>query len=105
MISAAAELSGLHPRTLRTYALTVDIKISRRTMSYLVGVFSAMFAIVLIFQDNFAHAIDGWLASLVVWVAPWASIMAVHYYLILRQRVDVDALYDAPGRSRLGDIR
>lgn len=86
-------------------ALTVDIKISRRTMAYLVGVFSAMFAIVLIFEDNFAHAIDGWLASLVVWVAPWASIMAVHYYLILRQRVDVDALYDAPGRSRLGDIR
>ena len=86
-------------------ALTVDIKVSRRAMAYLVGVFAAGFTILLIFQENFAHALDGWLASLVVWVAPWASIMAVHYYLVSRQRIDVETLYDAPGRLRLGDIR
>jgi purine-cytosine permease-like protein len=86
-------------------ALTVDIKVSRRAMAYFVGLFAAAFTIVLIFQENFAHALDGWLASLVVWVAPWASIMAVHYYLVSRQRIDIDALYDAPGRSRLGDVR
>jgi NCS1 nucleoside transporter family len=86
-------------------ALTVDIKVSRRAMAYLVGLFAAAFTIVLIFQENFAHALDGWLASLVVWVAPWAAIMAVHNYLVSRQRIDIDALYDAPGRSRLGDVR
>ncbi|MBA3780531.1 MAG: cytosine permease, partial [Nocardioides sp.] len=86
-------------------ALTVDLKVSRRNMAYLVGAFASVFTIVLIFQESFAHALDGWLASLVVWVAPWASIMAVHYYLVRRQQVDIDALYDAPGRSRLGDIR
>jgi purine-cytosine permease-like protein len=86
-------------------ALTVDLKVSRRNMAYLVGAFASAFTIVLIFQESFAHALDGWLASLVVWVAPWASIMAVHYYLVRRQQVDIDALYDAPGRSRLGDIR
>ncbi|WP_248580828.1 cytosine permease [Nocardioides sp. InS609-2] len=86
-------------------ALTVDLKVSRRNMAYLVGAFASVFTIVLIFQESFAHALDGWLASLVVWVAPWASIMAVHYYLVRRQQVDIDALYDAPGRSRLGDIK
>jgi nucleobase:cation symporter-1, NCS1 family len=48
-------------------ALTVDLKISRRTMAYLVGVFAFAFTIVLIYQESFAHALDGWLASLVVW--------------------------------------
>jgi NCS1 family nucleobase:cation symporter-1 len=86
-------------------ALTVDVKVSRRAMAYVVGIFAAAFSIVLIFEENFAHALDGWLASLVVWVAPWASIMAVHYYRVLRQRVDIGALYDAPGRSRLRDYR
>ena len=86
-------------------ALTVDLKISRRTMAYLVGVFAFAFTVVLIFQESFAHALDGWLASLVVWVAPWAAIMAVHFYFIRRQRIDIEALYDPPGHSRLGDVR
>jgi nucleobase:cation symporter-1, NCS1 family len=86
-------------------ALTVDWKVSRRTLSYLVGVFAAAFTILLIFQESFAHALDGWLASIVVWVAPWAAIMAVHFYVVRRQEIDVPALYDPPGRSRIGDIR
>lgn len=86
-------------------ALTVDINVSRRAMAYLVGAFAAVFTIVLIFLDDFAHALDGWLASLVVWVAPWAAIMAVHYYLVSRQRINIDALYDAPSRSWLSDIK
>ena len=86
-------------------ALTVDLKISRRTMAYLVGVFAFAFTVVLIFQESFAHSLDGWLASLVVWVAPWAAIMAVHFFYLRRQRIDIEALYDPPGHSRLGDVR
>lgn len=80
-------------------ALTVDIKVSRRVIAYLVGVFATGFTIVLVYQDDFAHALDGWLASLVVWVAPWAAIMAVHYYVIRRQQIDVDRLFDEPGAT------
>ena len=86
-------------------ALTVDLKVSRRAMAYIVGLFATGFTILLIFQESFAHALDGWLASLVVWVAPWASIMAVHFYFIRGRRIDIAALYDPPGRSRLGDVR
>lgn len=86
-------------------ALTCDWKVPRRTLSYLVGAFATAFTILLIFQESFAHALDSWLASIVVWVAPWAAVMAVHYYVVRRQDVDVPALYDPPGRSRLGDLR
>lgn len=86
-------------------ALTVDINISRRAMAYLVGVFATGFTTVLIYQDHFAHALDGWLASLVVWVAPWAAIMAVHYYVIRRQQIDVDRLFDEPGTTPGDDWR
>jgi len=86
-------------------ALTIDWKLSRKTVAYGVGVFATAFTIVLVFQDNFAHALDAWLAGLIMWVSPWATVMAVHYYGFRRQRIDVDALYDPPGRSRLGDVR
>jgi cytosine/uracil/thiamine/allantoin permease len=42
---------------------------------------------------------------MVTWVAPWGAVMLVHYYWVTRQRIDVPALYDPPGASRLGDYR
>ncbi|MCX9192209.1 cytosine permease [Carbonactinospora thermoautotrophica] len=84
-------------------ALTLDWKVSRKVVAYGVGVFATVFTIVLVFQDSFAHALDAWLAGLIVWVAPWATVMAVHYYGFRRQQVDVAALYDRG--SGLGDVR
>jgi cytosine/uracil/thiamine/allantoin permease len=42
---------------------------------------------------------------MVTWVAPWGAIMLVHFYWIARQRIDIPALFEEPGRSRLGDYR
>ncbi|MEV5574729.1 cytosine permease [Spirillospora sp. NPDC052269] len=86
-------------------AQTVDWNVSRRAVSYGVGIFAAAFTILLIFQEDFAHTLDAWLAGLVTWVVPWAAVMAVHFYVVKRQNVDIQALYDPPGSSRLGDIR
>ena len=86
-------------------ALTLDIKVDRKVVAYVVGFFSTIFAIWLVFQEDFAWALDGWLASMVTWVAPWGAVMLVHYYWVARKQVDVPALYDEPGRSRLGDYR
>jgi purine-cytosine permease-like protein len=86
-------------------ALTLDIKVDRKVVAYVVGALSTVFAIWLVFQQDFASALDGWLASMVTWVAPWGAVMLVHYYWVARQQVDVPALYDEPGRSRLGDYR
>jgi NCS1 family nucleobase:cation symporter-1 len=86
-------------------ALTLDIKVDRKIVAYVVGVFATAFTVWLVFQEDFASSLDGWLASMVTWVAPWGAIMLVHFYWIARQRIDVPALYDEPGSSRLGDFR
>jgi NCS1 family nucleobase:cation symporter-1 len=67
-------------------------------------VFAAAFTVFLVFRENFAETLDAWLASMVTWVAPWAAIMLIHYWVIARQRVDVEALFDPPGRSRITDV-
>ena len=86
-------------------ALTLDIRVDRKVVAYVVGVLSTVFTVWLVFQDDFATALDGWLASMVTWVAPWGAVMLMHYYWVTRQRIDVPALYDEPGTSRLGDFR
>lgn len=86
-------------------ALTLDLKVDRKVVAYVVGAVATVFTVWLVFQDDFAWALDGWLASMVTWVAPWGAIMLVHYYWVSRGRVDIPALYDPPGASRLGDFR
>jgi NCS1 family nucleobase:cation symporter-1 len=82
-------------------AQTLDLTIDRRKLSYGVGVFATAFTIYLIYQQDFASTLDGWLGSMVTWVAPWAAVVLVHFYGFAKQRVDVDALFLPPGRTSL----
>ncbi len=86
-------------------AQTLDINVDRKVVAYVVGALATVFTVWLVFQDDFAWALDGWLASMVTWVAPWGAIMLVHFYWTMRQKVDISALYDPAGSSRLGDFR
>jgi NCS1 family nucleobase:cation symporter-1 len=85
-------------------AQTLDWKIDRRKLVYGVGVLATVFTIFLIFQQDFASTLDSWLAGMVTWVAPWATVMLIHYWLVLRENVDVDALFAPPGAGRLPDV-
>lgn len=86
-------------------ALTLDIRVDRKVVAYVVGIVATGFSIWLIYQEDFAWALDGWLASMVTWVAPWGAVMLMHFYWVSRQQIDIPALYDEPGQSRLGDFR
>ncbi len=86
-------------------AQTLDIKVDRRVVAYVVGSLATVFTVWLVYQDDFALALDGWLASMVTWVAPWGAVMLVHFYWVSRQRVDIPALFDPPGSSRLEDFK
>jgi NCS1 nucleoside transporter family len=86
-------------------ALALDIRVDRKIVAYVVGVVATVFTVWLVFQNDFAAALDGWLASMVTWVAPWGAVMLMHFYWLTRQRIHVPSLYDEPGRSRLGDFR
>jgi NCS1 family nucleobase:cation symporter-1 len=85
-------------------AQTLDWNVDRRKLSYGVGVLATIFTIYLILNGDFATNLDGWLAGLVTWVAPWGAIMLVHYYAIAKQRIDVNALFEPPGSPNLPDI-
>jgi nucleobase:cation symporter-1, NCS1 family len=85
-------------------AQTLDLTIDRRKLSYGVGVLATAFTIYLIYQEDFASTLDGWLGSMVTWVAPWATVVLVHFYVFAKQRVDVDALFLPPGRTSLVSI-
>ena len=85
-------------------AQTLDWRIDRRILSYIVGVLATLFTIYLILNGDFASNLDGWLSGLVTWVAPWGAVMLVWYYGVAKQEVDVEALFEPPGSSRVTDV-
>jgi toxin CptA len=85
-------------------AQTLDWNVDRRKLSYGVGVLATLFTIYLILNGDFATNVDGWLAGLVTWVAPWGAIMLVYYYAVAKQRIDVNALFEPPGSPKVPDI-
>ena len=85
-------------------AQTLDWKVDRRRLSYGVGILATIFTVYLILNGDFATNLDGWLAGLVTWVAPWGAIMLVYYYAIAKQEIDVNALFEPPGSPRVPDV-
>lgn len=85
-------------------ALTLDWKIDRRRLSYGVGILALAFNIYLIVNGQFASDLDAWLSGLVTWVAPWATIMLIHFYGVKKGNIDVDALFQAPRSGVLADV-
>jgi purine-cytosine permease-like protein len=85
-------------------ALTVDFNVRRHVRTIIVGLFATAFTIYLVFAGSLAEQLDAWLATVVAWASPWAAIMLVHYYIIKREDIDVEALYQSPSESRVGDV-
>jgi toxin CptA len=85
-------------------ALTLDWNVDRRKLSYGVGVLALAFNIYLIVNGNFASSLDAWLSGLVTWVAPWATIMLIHFFGVKKGNIDVDSLFTRPKTGPLPDI-
>jgi NCS1 family nucleobase:cation symporter-1 len=85
-------------------ALTLDWNVDRRKLSYGVGVLALAFNIYLIVNGDFASSLDAWLSGLVTWVAPWATIMLIHFFGVRKGNIDVDSLFAPPKTGPLPDI-
>ncbi len=85
-------------------ALTLDWHVDRRKLSYGVGVLALIFNIYLIVNGNFASSLDGWLSGLVTWVAPWATIMLIHFWGVKKGNIDVPALFEPPSSKAIPDV-
>ena len=74
-------------------ALSIGVRAARWKVTLLAGVVATAVLVVFVEADSFAHAFDNWLASILVWISPWAAIILVDYWVIRRGALDVASLY------------
>lgn len=89
---------------LYTFGVAVqalDIKVSRKLISILVGILSLCAVIGFLFATDFAHALHNWIIGIAAWVATWGGIMAVHYYVFERRQRDFSYLFLSPRDTML----
>jgi NCS1 nucleoside transporter family len=85
-------------------ALTFGIRVARWKVSLAAGALASVVLVVFIEAGDFAASFDAWMVSLIVWISPWAAIVAVEYFVVRRGRLDVASLYAERTRSRGGDV-
>jgi purine-cytosine permease-like protein len=85
-------------------ALTYGIRVARWKVSLAAGALASVVLVVFIEAGDFAASFAAWMVSLIVWISPWAAIVAVEYFVVRRGRLDVASLYEERTRSRGGDV-
>jgi NCS1 nucleoside transporter family len=85
-------------------AVSAGIKLSRQALGVLAGIVGYVVTLYFVHSPNFADSFDSWMAGLVLWMSPWAGVVLADFYLVRRQRIDVDQLYADPKTSIYGDV-
>lgn len=85
-------------------ALTLGLKFARWKICLALGLLATLLTLYLVFESTLAVTVSSWLAGLVIWLSAWGTIMFLHYYVLCRRQIDIDALYDEPRTSRVGDF-
>ncbi len=78
-------------------ALTVGVRVARWKVTLLAGAVATGALLLFMRSPSFAESFDHWMASILVWISPWAGVMLVEYYVLRRGRVDVASLYAQDG--------
>jgi NCS1 family nucleobase:cation symporter-1 len=90
--------------TFSVAAQALDINVNRRKLNLFVGVFALAVVIFFIFQSSLATVLSTWLGAIVAWIASWAGIMLVHYFVIEKGQLRAQRLFDPVGSRRLPDV-
>jgi purine-cytosine permease-like protein len=98
----ATNVLNIYSFSLAVQAL--DVRVSRRLLNLLMGILAFIACIVFIFQDDVATVLDAWLVGIVSWVAPWAAIMVVQFYIFDRCSTDFGFVFDPVGGKRMADV-
>jgi NCS1 nucleoside transporter family len=85
-------------------ALSIGLRTARWKVTAAAAVVGSGVLIAFIQSESFATSFDNWIASIIVWISPWAGITLVEYFVLRRGKVDVPALYEPPDRSPYGDV-
>ena len=98
----ATNILNIYTFSVATQAL--DVKVQRRKLNLFVGVFALAAVIFFIFQSSLATVLSTWLGAIVAWIASWAGIMLVHYFVIEKRQLNAQRLFDPVGSRRLPDV-
>ena len=85
-------------------ALSMGLRLSRTGIALVAGVVGYLVTIYFVFEPSFAKAFDNWMISLLLWMSPWAGVVATDFFLVRRGRIAVSELYREPERSAYGDV-
>lgn len=89
---------------LYTFGVAVqalDVKVSRKKISLIVGCLSFAAVVGFIFATHFAEVLDSFIVTIVAWVATWGGIMAVHYFIFERHHKNFSYLFRSPQDTSL----
>ncbi|MCV7169238.1 cytosine permease [Mycobacterium manitobense] len=86
-------------------ALSIGMRAARWKVTLVAGVCASAVLAVFVEADSFAHAFDNWMVSILVWISPWATIVAVDYLVLRGGALDVGSLYSSPGSKSLPRYR
>ena len=87
----ATNIINMYTFSVATQAL--DIQVSRKKLSILVGCLAMTAVIGFIFATDFAHLLHNWIIAIAAWVATWGGIMAVHYFVFERRHKNFSYLF------------
>jgi nucleobase:cation symporter-1, NCS1 family len=94
----------LNVYTFSVAAQALDLDITRRKLSLVVGVVATAAVVAFVFAGDLATVLDTWLIGIVGWVAAWAGVMLVQYYRFERGDLDAARLFEPVGTARLPDV-
>lgn len=95
----ATNIINMYTFGVATQAL--DINVSRKKLSIMVGFLSMAAVIAFLFAHDFAEVLHNWIIAIAAWVATWGGIMAVHYFVFERRHKDFSYLFLDPRSSKL----
>lgn len=98
----ATNILNIYTFSVATQAL--DIRIPRRKLNLFVGVFALLLVVFFIFQSSLATVLSTWLGAIVAWIASWAGIMLVHYFVVEKGALNAQRLFDPIRSPRLPDV-
>jgi NCS1 family nucleobase:cation symporter-1 len=95
----ATNIINMYTFSVATQAL--DIQVSRKKLSILVGCLAMAAVIGFMFATDFAHLLHNWIIAIAAWVATWGGIMAVHYFVFERRHKNFSYLFRSVDDTQL----
>ena len=85
-------------------ALSAGVRFSRTGLALIVGIAAYLVSIIFIFAPSFAESFQNWMVSQLLWMSPWAGVVAADFFVRRRGSINVAELYAGPTTSEYGDI-